>query len=316
MHRLVRVLIWSLLWLPVFFETAAGKPEIRFRADHLVLEAVTDNTYVFAATQNGKINCFNLKSGEKEKDLLALKPRIKNSYPPAVYSLDLSPSKKLLAAGTGTGQIFLFSTGSRRIVSRVPIEGVENVPSVRFLDENRVVVGLMDGTLRLVQWRNGREIYRTKIELDPINNIRLSENRALMAVSTAASSIKIVSTVDGKIQQELDAHKDTVYALAFLSPGRLLTGSKDMTLRQWDLSTGSSTVIYKSQFYINSVAWDGRGRIAFHLPDYNIGIMDLASKRILQVLEGHTAFINTLFFITPDRLLSSGNDARIFIHAI
>jgi WD40 repeat protein len=310
--------LWAFLFLAKggFAEEMPSGIVAQFRADHMVLESVIKGNLIFAATQNGRINCFNLKTGTREKDLLRLEPGVNSNFPPAVFSVALSPRGNFLAAGTSIGKVFVFDPISFSLLKTIIITGIENILVVRFLNENQLLLGLMDGTVRLVDWNSNRELYRVKVELDPVNNIRLSPNRKSMAVTTGASTIKILRAADGKIVQELDGHKDTIYGLVFSGTRRLFSGSKDMTLRLWNLATGNSKVLYKSSFFINSVAWNGKNLVAFHLPNYEIGIMNYLTGSMLKRLKGHSAFINTLFFISPDRLLSSGNDARIFIHKI
>ena len=307
------VLLFSGVGFPI---EVPAKTIIQFRADHMVLESVTDGKFIFAATQNGRINCFNLKSGSREQDLLKLNPDGGASHPPAVFSVAMSEENRYLAASTSLGEVFIFDAVARQLLKKISVSGIENIPIVRFLDKERLILGLMDGTVRLVYWDMESEGYRAKIELDPVTNIRLSENRRLMAVTTGASTIKIISTADGKLVQELTGHKDTIYGLVFSRNRRLFSGSKDMTLRRWNLDTGSNEVLYRSSFYVNSVAWNSTNLIAFHLPEYQIGIMNNLTGKLIKQLDGHTAFINTLYFITPHLLMSSGNDARIIIHQI
>ncbi len=309
-------LFWAVCFMSFFVQEAriSAAERIQFRADHMVTEAVTDGQLVFAATQDGKINCFNLQTRRREKNLLELKAEQIDAYPPAIYSLGLSPDNRLLVAGSGLGKIFIFFSGSRRLIKPIVISDVENILVVRFLDNSRILLGLMDGTVRLLDWRENRELYRSKIELDPINNIQLSENRKLMAITSSTSAIKVAVTETGTIVKELEKHTDTIYGLAFSGNNTLFSGSKDKSLRKWNIKTGRSTVLYRSDFYINSVAWNGKGLLAFHLPDYKVGIMKVSSKTVTKVLSGHSSFINTLFFLSTRLLMSSGNDARIIIH--
>ncbi len=298
------------------FQIVSAGEQIQFRADHMVTESVTDGHYVFAATQDGKINCFNIRSRKREKNLIELKPAHADAYPPVIYSLALSHDKKLLVAGSGLSEIYIFSLKSRRLLKSITIEGIENILVVRFLDPNRILLGLMDGTVRLIRWQENQELYRSKIELDPINNIQLSEDHQTMAITSATSSIKIALTKNGSVIKELEKHTDTIYGLVFAGNNTLFSGSKDKSLLKWNIKTGRSTVLFKSDFYINSVAWNGKTEIAFHLPDYQIGIMKLSNKKVTHVLSGHSSFVNTLFFLGPDLLMSSGNDARVIFHQL
>ncbi|PCI29680.1 MAG: hypothetical protein COB67_03485 [SAR324 cluster bacterium] len=306
------ILSFYLFWTA----SAFGDEGVRFRADHMILESVTDGVRIFAATQTGKINQFNLKTNQAEPDLISLPPMDEDSFPPTIFSLALSPSRQTLAAGNSLGQIMLFSTNPPRLIKKQAIPGIENVLVVRFLDENRILLGLIDGTVRLIDIQQEKEIYRVQVEMDPVNNIQLSPDRSLMAVTTAASTIKIINTETGTLVQELDGHRDTVYGVTFVGNDQVLSGSKDKKLLLWNLKRGKPTQLYYSDFYINSVAWNGKEKIAFHLPNFEIGIFNLSTRKLEQRLTGHTAFINTLHFINPNTLLSSGNDARIFVRPL
>ena len=309
-------IFFLLLGLFAHFDGLLASTLIEFRADHMILDSVTDGRLVYAATQDGRINRFDLKHHKKISSLIEIPAEGEENFPPPIFSLDLSPTQKVLVSGDALGRILFFSTTSTKTIKKITLPGIENIPVVRFISESTVLVGLLNGAVILIDYPINKQIYKTKVEFDPLNGIRLSPSHQLAAITSTASIIKVLELKTGKIIHELDAHRDTVYAAAFVGEDKLVSGSKDKKLLLWNLNSERSKLLYTSDFYINSVAWNGKNVIAFHLPNYKIGIYDLSSRRLEKQLSGHTAFINTLYFITPDKLMSSGNDARVLIRSI
>ncbi|MCP4294799.1 MAG: hypothetical protein GY786_04255, partial [Proteobacteria bacterium] len=92
---------------------------IQFRADHMVLDSVTDGNLIYTATQDGKINRFSLEKRQKIPSLIELPSLSRESFPPAIFSLDLSPSNKVLASGDAEGQILIFNTISSTLLKKI-----------------------------------------------------------------------------------------------------------------------------------------------------------------------------------------------------
>ncbi len=66
----------------------------------------------------------------------------------------------------------------------------------------------------------------------------------------------------GNVQQTF-AHGDAVYAVAFSSDGRLvLTGSKDKTMKLWDVATGKEIRSFAHENGVSSVAFSSDGKMA------------------------------------------------------
>lgn len=287
-----------------------------FQAEHMVLDSISDGKRIWAATQSGQVHVFNITSGKKEKNLVQLAAIQEGMFPPSVYSISLSPTFKYIAIGTSIGEFQIFSNRNQSLINKVKIPGIENILVVRFLDEDHILTGLMDGTVRLFNWKNGDQIYQLKAAWAPIQNIQISPGKHLMAITSTSSIIVLAESKTGTIKSKLEAHTDAIYGLIFQKENKLFSSSKDKTLRLWDLDNGTSELIYQSKFYINSIAWDGKDLLAVHLPDYKIGLLQLSNRKIIQIQKGHTAFINTMYFLNHHTLVSSGNDARVIVHSL
>lgn len=122
----------------------------------------------------------------------------------------------------------------------------------------------------------------------------------------------------------LTDHERGITSLVVLLDGSLASGSRDGTIRIWNLSNGKTIKILKIpsipniQFQIwpsillavlpngllaSSGDWDGNGRIR---------IWDVNSGQVLKILTGHSMGVSSLL-VSPDGLLVSGSYQEIRI---
>ncbi|MDH5751450.1 MAG: hypothetical protein OEZ59_03420 [Deltaproteobacteria bacterium] len=294
----------------------AGAPVWETRAGHMVLEAVSDSGSVYAATQSGLIQRFGLDKGRNLGELLRTSASDPASFPPAVNSLDISPSGKLLAAITSTGQMLVFSLPGGAVLADTYLRDPGVPPVIRFADENRVLVGFMNGSIALLDWKSGHEHYRRQIDYAPVTNIRLAPGGGRVAATFRSTRIRLLDLSDGSVSSELVGHTEAVYALVFMGPDILVSGGWDGRVIRWELPLGKPEVLLKDNTYVYALAWDGQGKLAAPLAGYRIGIISLKGGTPRSELVGHKAFITALHFLPGRGLLSAGSDARIILHEL
>ena len=91
--------------------------------------------------------------------------------------------------------------------------------------------------------------------------------------------------------QTLEGHTDLVNSVALTPDGRrALSGSKDKTLRLWDLDTGACLKTLEGHTdWVHSVALTPDGRRALSgSGDKTLRLWDLDTGACLKTLEGHT----------------------------
>jgi WD40 repeat protein len=188
---------------------------------------------------------------------------------------------------------------------------------VRFIDEQRVLLGDMRGELALLDLGERAERYRRQLEYDPIFVLAASPDATRVAVAFRSSRIQIVAIESGETLQVLHGHRDSVYGLAWLDDSRLASAGKDKQLLTWnlDLPTPAPQVLYAGDHYITALAVDAQaGRLALPLEENRVGLIRVSDGEVTHRFEGHTAPVQVLAFSDDgNRLISAGNDARIFV---
>ena len=126
---------------------------------------------------------------------------------------------------------------------------------------------------------------------------------------------KVLSTLDGHAMPADMSDDKKVLALAFSPDGtRLASGSKDKTVRLWNLTNGDDGIILqKHTGWTNVLAFSSDGKmLASGSTDKTVQLWDTATGDPLATLTGNTSSINALTF-SPDNsvLVSGGADGMI-----
>lgn len=160
-----------------------------------------------------------------------------------------------------------------------------------------------------------------------IRSIKFASNNAADgcrgAISPDGSTIVIASKkdihlLDAKTWEKigiLDGHTDHVYALAFNSDGsRLVSGSRDRTLRVWNMADRSCLATlegHTDEIFAAAFSPDGT-RLVSGGRDRVVRVWDAQRFEEITQLHGHTSFVYSLAF-APDGLTvaSGGGDGTV-----
>jgi len=288
-----------------------------FRADHMVLDAALLGSRVLVATQFGHVDAFDWRAGEPTASLHATAKREDGAFAPTVTSIAVSPSAALCAVVSSDGLLEIYRVGSERFGDPLRQLRRPDLLTARFMNEDRLLVGDRRGELALVEVTTGRELYRRQLEYDPIYALAPSPDGRRVAVAFRSSRIQVVASVTGQTQRVLKGHRDSVYALAWLDDDTLASASKDKSVLLWNLAQPEAEprLLYAEDHYVTALSADRRdGLLAFPLDEYHVGLVRVADGRILRSFGGHTAPVQSLIFADDgERLISAGNDARIFV---
>jgi WD40 repeat protein len=273
-----------------------------------------------------------------------------------VYTLEPTPISNLFFSAAGDGMVALWNLdqpNEGELVAKLN----NSIYALHVLPNNLLVVGHNYDGIHLLDWQQKKELASLRLtnsaifDMKSIGNelwivegnggvtvvdllsftikkkIHVSEKSArVIAVSPSGQKVAIgysdnyIRVFDAnhyERDQEWAAHGNSVFALAFLPNGDLLSGSRDARLKLWkhgDWKLGNEVVAHL--FAINHIA------LHPNLPFFATASMDKSIKiwsadtlQLLKVIDrarhaGHGTSVNKLWWSSHRELLISASDDR------
>ena len=113
----------------------------------------------------------------------------------------------------------------------------------------------------------------------------------------------------------LTGHEGPVWGALPLPDGRVLSWSKDRTLRVWDLATGEGRPLRGHQGSVSGALPLPDGRVLSWGEGGTLRVWDLASGNSCS-LTGHTGWVTGALLLPHGRVLSWSHDRTVKLHTI
>lgn len=110
----------------------------------------------------------------------------------------------------------------------------------------------------------------------------------------------------------LTCHTDSITCLSILPEKRLVSGSRDCSLRVWDSNIGECLQIWKGHFdSITCIANLPNGQVVSGSHDRTLRVWNINSEESLQTLSEHTESVTCVAVLQDGRIVSGSNDKTI-----
>lgn len=228
-----------------------------------------------------------------------------------ILSVAFSPNDELLAAGTATGDIWMYQaqTGTPLFTCRGHADGVW---SMAFSPDGRMLVSASDDqTVRVWDMKTYECLMTLNQHTSRVRAVAFSPDGVLFASGSDDQSIRLWEADSGVCLALLSGHTGRVWSLAFSPYGRrLASGSTDQTIRIWNIASRTCTAILTGHSHnVRSVAYHPDGRLLVSgSDDRAVRLWDSESGDCLQIFLAHTNHVWSVTFSPDGRALASGSE--------
>ena len=291
------------------------KPTYIFKAGGGVIDIVIDKTILYASTDNGEINIFDIYKRNLIKTIKL--PKIKDFMgdlmPPKIYSIDLYRDKlAIISEGHNGGKnLYIYENDKLNKL----IDSKKNrlfVKEVKFISDNQVLLGLLGNDIVLFDLKNSKEIYRKLLNNSSFSDLELNEDRSKAICSNESGINFLIDTKTGKTLKVVKGENlDNAYKID-IKKNIVMTGGQDRLAGVYYLNSGKS-FHFKSNFLIYAVGLSPSGKYgAFTINENNdIAVAKLSTKSKKFILKGQKSTLNSIVFLSDKELITASDDKDI-----
>ena len=232
-----------------------------------------------------------------------------------ILSIASSPRGDRLAAGTTTGEIWMYNmlSGALCLICRGHTDGVW---SLSFSSDGSILASSSDDhTIRLWDCSSGHCLRISQEHTNRVRAVGFSPDGSTLASGSDDRTICLWNIESGEYLKTLSGHSDRVWSVAYSADGKLLaTGSTDLTVRVWDTNAARCLLTLRGHSgWIRSVAFQpGGSMLASGSDDQTIRLWDATTGQHLKTLVGHTSRVwSVAFHPTGEIVASSSEDQTI-----
>ena len=277
------------------------------------LEKMPESHGFYSSGSDGMVVSWDMRDPENGR-LIA---KMANS----VYALHYHRSSGQLIVGQNfEGLHFLdVGTGKERGTLKTSKAAIFDIKSYN----DRLLAASGDGVLYVVDIPSQGFVKKIKLSIRSVRTIALNTKRKEVALGLSDNTIRVLDLVDFKQKKVVDAHRLSVFSLAWdFKNGHLISTGRDAHIKSWDPESDYSPVqsVPAHIYAINSISVSPDGNyFATGSMDKTIKIWKTDDFRLLKVIDrsrhaGHISSVNKVLWTDyHNQLVSASDDRKISI---
>lgn len=283
-----------------------------------VKDILVDSTTLYAATDNGAVEIFDLTSYE-QIDTIAIPKFHDDIYDqevtPTVYSIDKIGDKIIILTSYKGVQKRLYLYENRVLNEITGLDPNLMMIKVRFVNERSILVGLLSNELIRYDINENKPIYRTKLSESSFADMALSVDKSQAVVGCESGIVYLVDVPSGELKSVIQgANKDKSYKVD-IKQNWVLSAGQDSIGAIYNLQTNTfKTVEASFLIYAGALSSDG-SRAAFAYNEENeLLVVDATdSTKAAYLLSGQKSTLNAIRFLDNQNLISASDDEFIMV---
>ena len=312
--------LYSLLIIGCLFFNLEAKdisPIFRLQATGVVSDFVIDGDKLYAATDRGTVDIFDLKTHQIIEQIIIapLKTARDEVIPARVHSVDrLNGKTLLLSSGKNSFRnVWIYENHTLR---QIVDESKELfIKEARFINDERMMLGTFGSEMILYDIAESFQVYKAQMTQSAFGDMTLGAYKK-MIMSDESGEVRVIDIESSKVEQvHTGQNLDNVYKVAYAN-GVIIAAGQDRRVAVYQKDMDDYYI--ESDFLVYCVGISPSGEIGVYSSgvDSDLQLFNTKSKAKNDRLIGHFATLNTIKFINEKELFSSGEEKDIFFWRI
>ncbi len=230
----------------------------------------------------------------------------------AILTLEVSPNGQTLVS-SGEDSDIHFWVWPERDSKVTSFEHYSHVLDLVVTPDSQLVVtGALDG-IRVWTLEPPRFLYQLEDFGIPAHALAIHPNGFLVASGDNQGIVRFWNLRDKTVVSEFNAHSQTISGLVITSDQkRLITASRDRTIKVWDLATGDLLDTWTGhRGPIQAMALSPNGQVLASAGHDGIRLWNAQTGRLLRHFQEHSDRVNVIAFSPDGQYLASGGFDRV-----
>lgn len=297
----------------VFAKTLGLTPQNIINNQNEIISMQIHNHTLFVASNNGKINLYNLNSLELQESITIppYKDLFDDIQQPKIFYTSTNHLNQTLIIATnqyGSNNLLLKDKKTLSLI----LENLR-ITKALWINDTQAIIALLSNEILLLDISTKNIIYKTQISQSSLSDIVFSPDLNILFSTGESGIIYAINPQNGSILYDFsNIHKDKVFQLA-LAKQTLVSGGEDRKVSIFDLKNPSSIHTLKSDFLVYAVGIDRQAKYIAYMSDEigSISLFSIQDKKIIAILKGMKGIVNTILFY-KDFIIASCDDNQIY----
>lgn len=305
------LLVLSLFFFAHSMETL--KPTFSLKAKGDVQDIFYTQGILYAANSNGSVELFDIATQKviKTIEIPSIEDFMGDIIPAKIYSIDVINHKLLIVSQGMKGYRNLWIYENDTLHKIFDIEKKYFIQKASFVDENRILFGLLSNQIGLYNLQTQSLEYMNQVSHSSFSHFKLSLDKQYFASTDESGIVRIFNTQDGSLLKQLEAlNLDRVYQLDYKN-GVVLTAGQDR--KAVVFPKNSSPYSLHFDFLLYSCALNEKatlGAVSYNEKN-DVLVFDISTQKYLYNLTGQKATLTQILFIRHNELFASSDSEII-----
>ncbi|WP_455755636.1 WD40 repeat domain-containing protein [Sulfurimonas sp.] len=275
---------------------------------------IVNKNQLFAGNNIGIVDVFDIKTKKITNQII---------LPPLTTAMNKLIAQNIISVDYLNGKILIVSIGEKTFRNVWIYENNElkkivdeskklTIKKAMFVNDDRILFGTFGSEVILHDTYENYNLYKSHVEQSTIGGIMLSEDKTKMITSHESGKVNLIDVSTSKLLNTYDTQNvDNIYDVAY-SNGVILTAGQDRRVAIYQ--NGEKDYHIKSNFPVYAVGLSPNGNTGAYSSgdEQNIQIFDTKTKKLGDILVGHTSRLTQIWFANEKEIYTVGNRHKIY----